>query len=68
VQYLSGSGAAILLVEERVESELSKIISELRSDPEKLQQISAQAFEIGELNRHGTIAAVIRDIADGRSL
>ena len=68
VQYLSGSGAAILLVEERVESELSKIISELRSDPEKLQQISAQAFEIGELNRHGTIAAVIRDVADGRSV
>ena len=68
VKYLSESGAAILLVEERVESELSKIITELRSDPEKLQQISEQAFAIGELNRHGTIAAIIQDVADGRSV
>ena len=67
VQYLSESGAAILLVEERVESELSRLITELRFDAEKLQQISAQAFAIGEINRHGTIAAVIQDVANGRS-
>jgi UDP-N-acetylglucosamine--N-acetylmuramyl-(pentapeptide) pyrophosphoryl-undecaprenol N-acetylglucosamine transferase len=68
VQYLSESGAAILLVEERVESELSKLIAELRTDSEKLQQISAQAFAIGELNRHGTIAKVIQDVANGRNV
>jgi len=67
VQYLSESGAAILLVEDLVESELSRLITELRSDAEKLQQISAQAFAIGEINRHGTIAAVIQDVANGRS-
>ena len=65
VRYLSENGAAILLPEEDVAKELSKIIRELRSDSEKLQKISARAFEIGELNRQGTIASVIQDVANG---
>jgi UDP-N-acetylglucosamine--N-acetylmuramyl-(pentapeptide) pyrophosphoryl-undecaprenol N-acetylglucosamine transferase len=68
VKYLSENGAAILLAEDLVASELTKIIVELRSDSEKLQQISAQAFAIGEINRQGTIAAVIQDVANGRSV
>jgi len=68
VKYLSENGAAILLAEDLVASDLSKIIVELRSDSEKLQQISARAFAIGEKNRQGTIAAVIQDVADGRSV
>ncbi len=68
VRYLSENGAAILLDEDFVASDLSKIIRELRSDSEKLQQISARAFEIGELNRQGTIAAVIKDVANGHSV
>jgi UDP-N-acetylglucosamine--N-acetylmuramyl-(pentapeptide) pyrophosphoryl-undecaprenol N-acetylglucosamine transferase len=66
VQYLSESGAAILLLEEQVERDLAKTIVELRSDPDKLQKISARAFEIGGLNRQGTIAKVIEDVANGR--
>jgi UDP-N-acetylglucosamine--N-acetylmuramyl-(pentapeptide) pyrophosphoryl-undecaprenol N-acetylglucosamine transferase len=66
VQYLSESGAAILLLEEQVERDLSRTIVELRSDSDKLQEISARAFEIGGLNRQGTIATVIQDVANGR--
>jgi UDP-N-acetylglucosamine--N-acetylmuramyl-(pentapeptide) pyrophosphoryl-undecaprenol N-acetylglucosamine transferase len=66
VQYLSESGAAILLLEEQVERDLAKTIVELRTDPDKLQKISARAFEIGGLNRQGTIAKVIEDVANGR--
>jgi UDP-N-acetylglucosamine--N-acetylmuramyl-(pentapeptide) pyrophosphoryl-undecaprenol N-acetylglucosamine transferase len=65
VRYLSENGAAILLDEDFVATDLSKIILELRSDSEKLQQISARAFEIGEVNRQGTIASVIQDVANG---
>ena len=68
VRYLSENGAAILLDEDFVASDLSKIIRELRSDSEKLQQISARAFEIGEVNRQGTIASVIQDVANGHSV
>ena len=68
VRYLSENGAAILLAEERVAIDLQKIIRELRSDSEKLQRISARAFEIGEVNRQGTIAAVIQDVANGRNV
>jgi UDP-N-acetylglucosamine--N-acetylmuramyl-(pentapeptide) pyrophosphoryl-undecaprenol N-acetylglucosamine transferase len=65
VRYLSENGAAILLPEEDVAKDLPKIIRELQSDSKKLQQISARAFEIGELNRQGTIASVIQDVANG---
>lgn len=68
VRYLSENGAAILLDEDFVARDLSKIIRELRSDSEKLQQISARAFEIGEVNRQGTIASVIQDVANGHSV
>jgi len=68
VRYLSENGAAILLAEENVAIDLQKIIRELRSDSEKLQRISARAFEIGEINRQGTIAAVIQDVANGRNV
>lgn len=68
VRYLSENGAAILLDEDFVARDLSKIIRELRSDSEKLQQISERAFEIGEVNRQGTIASVIQDVANGHSV
>jgi len=68
VKFLSENRAAILLDEDLVASDLSKTIVELRSDSEKLQQISARAFAIGELNRQGTIASVIQDVANGHSV
>jgi len=68
VKYLSENGAAILLAEELVASDLAKIIADLRSDSEKLSQIATEAFEIGGLNRQGTIASVIQDVANGRSV
>jgi UDP-N-acetylglucosamine--N-acetylmuramyl-(pentapeptide) pyrophosphoryl-undecaprenol N-acetylglucosamine transferase len=66
VKYLSDSGAAVLITEDQVTQKLLLTIAELRNDPDRLHEISVQAFELGAMNRQGRIAEVIQGVAAGR--
>jgi UDP-N-acetylglucosamine--N-acetylmuramyl-(pentapeptide) pyrophosphoryl-undecaprenol N-acetylglucosamine transferase len=66
VMWLSGDGAAILLEESDVDSRLSILIAEVRSDPTRLSSMAEIARALGESNRRGAIADLIEEVAGAR--
>lgn len=66
VMWLSGDGAAILLEESDVDSRLSILIAEVRSDPTRLSSMAEIARAFGESNRRGAIADLIEEVAGAR--
>lgn len=67
VRWLSDAGAAILSSDDRITTDLVSLVDDLRRHPDRLSDMGARAFHLGEMNRQARVADVVIDVAEGRS-
>ena len=63
VRWLADNGGAVFLSEDSCRQELSNVLTSLQQVPESREQLGQQAYALGEKNRVGAIAALIKSVA-----
>jgi UDP-N-acetylglucosamine--N-acetylmuramyl-(pentapeptide) pyrophosphoryl-undecaprenol N-acetylglucosamine transferase len=65
IRWLSDAGAAVLIAESEFDlSRFEAVVEPLIADPERLQQLSAKAYQLGTQHRSGALVDLIRRVAE----